>query len=142
LALVIILMLALVPSGCGRASRIQFIPDGGTYAADGLAEALADADPGRAAKVETSEAAEVRQDALANLRTHGAEAGKLADVLTSEFPTDTAAVPFRVEHGTYADKDAWIVFEAWGDAEGKLIHRRVWVFAYGDTTLVTALSSD
>lgn len=139
LALTLILLLALV-SGCASPSRVDFIPEGGSYTADGLAEALKAVDPEAAARVDAEDAVDVRQEALADLRTHGDQAAALADVLTAEFPPETAAVPFRVERGTYEGAEVWVVFEAWGDSGGKLDYRRVWIFSYDDKAVLAALS--
>jgi hypothetical protein len=103
-------------------------------------EVLEASDPGSASHISSDEAAEARQEALANLRTHGEAAADLADVLTSEFPTDVLAVPYAVEHGTLDDRDAWFVFEAWGEEGGDLSGRRVWVFSYDDFSVIAAQS--
>ncbi len=134
------LFTALSAVGCASASRVTYIPEGTSYTAESLAEALGQSDAGSTTDVATEEASDVRQSALADLRSHGDEAARLADVLTSEFPTGVAAVPYAVEHGSYEDQDAWVVFEAWGDAGGTLSGRRVWVFAYDDLAVLAAQS--
>jgi hypothetical protein len=136
----IALLAALSSTGCASASRVTYIPEGTSYTAESLTEALQSSDPGPAADVSTEEASDVRQSALADLRSQGDDAALLADVLTTEFPADVSAVPYAAEHGTYEDRDAWIVFEAWGEADAKLSGRRVWVFAYDDLAVIAAQS--
>lgn len=137
-ATLLLLLAVLVVPGCASPSRVTYIPDGGAYSAENLADALDAADPGAAARVKADEAAAMRQEALADLRTRGDEAGSLADMLTSEFPTDTTAIPYKVERGTFEDEPVWIVYEAFGDPGASLSSRRVWVFSEGDLALVTA----
>lgn len=139
-SVVLLLVTALVTCACTSPSAIDYIPEGDSYGADDLVEALESSDPGQSASVDTQDAAEVRQDALTNLRRNGEDASMIADILTSEFPVDVAAVPYRVELGEYDGTRAWIVFEAWGEAEGQLASRRLWVFSYEDGSLLTAQS--
>lgn len=141
LGLIAVLSL-LVLSACASASRVTYIPDGDAFTADDLASRLEDSDPGAAARVTAEDALEVRQSALADLRTNGEDAAGLADLLTLEFPTDVLAVPYTVELGTYEGESAWIVFEAWTDAGPRLSGRRVWVFAHDDLAMLAAHSTD
>lgn len=131
---------AFATPACTSPARVTFIPEGGSYAGDELKVALDESDPGRVAKVKTAEASDVRQDALANLRRNGEDAGDLADTLTAEFPVDVAAVPYRVEKGAYDGTPAWIVFEAWGEPGGQLSYRRVWVFSGDDLSVIATHS--
>jgi hypothetical protein len=140
-ALCLLLLTALVVPGCASPSRVTYIPEGGSYTAGDLADALDDTDPGAAARVKSDEAAEVRQESLANLRRMGDEAAALADMLTSQFPTDTTAIPYRVERGLFDAQPAWIVYEAWGDPGEALSGRRVWVFSQSDLAVLAASST-
>lgn len=140
LTVALMLVTVLTTSACTSPSAIDYIPEGGSYEADDLTGALESSDPGAAARVETPDAPEVRQDALARLRRNGEDASTIADILTSEFPVDVAAVPYRVELGEYEGSRAWVVYETWGETEGKLSARRLWVFSYEDGTLLTATS--
>lgn len=135
---VLAVLAALAISGCAEQARVTYIPEGGAYTADDLSAALDDSDPGSASRVTAADALTVRQEALADLRTHGDDAARLADVLTSEFPADTAAVPYAVEIGAFKGEPAWIVFEAWGDVGEPLTHRRVWVFSRDDLSVLAA----
>jgi len=128
-------------AACSQQVVVTYVPEGGAYGADDVAALLESADLGPAVNLTTEEAPAARQEALASLRLHGADAAALADSLTSEFPPDVAAVPVIVEHGTYEGTPAWIVIEAWGDAGGKLVNRRIWVFSYGTREVITAQSA-
>lgn len=141
LTMVLLASMALGASACASASDVEFIPEGDSYAADALPVALEESAPGATARVAADEAAAVRQDALASLRTNGDEAALLADMLTREFPADVAAVPYLVERGKYDGEDAWIVYEAWGEPGDKLAFRRVWAFALADYTVLAAHST-
>lgn len=141
--LLTVLLLALVAClviACTSPADIDYIPEGGSYAEEELETALAQSDAGATADVTTEEAPEVRQEALARLRQHGADAASLADTLTSEFPVDVAAVPYAVELGEFEGQPAYIVFEAWGEDGGTLSYRRMWVFSRDDMGVLAARS--
>lgn len=135
---ILALVTVFVLSACAGQARVTYIPDGGAYTVEDLSGALAESDPGSAARVKAEDALAARQEALADLRTHGDDAARLADTLTSEFPTDSTAVPYSVEVATFDGEPAWIVFEAWGDAGEALDSRRVWVFARDDLSILAA----
>jgi len=134
------LLATLALTACGSASRVTYIPEGSAYTSDSIVTALEASDAGPASRVTAEEAPDVRQSALADLRTNGDEAARLADMLTAEFPSDVLAVPYVVEHGTYEGEDAWIVFESWTSESGELSGRRVWVFRYEDLGMLAAHS--
>ncbi len=138
---VLAVITALALSGCAAQVRITYIPEGGTYTAEDLSRALDESDPGPVSRVEAEDVAASRQETLADLRTHGEDASRLADVLTSDFPSDTTAVPYAVELATFEGEPAWIVFEAWGDPGEPLSHRRVWVFSRVDQSVLAADST-
>lgn len=140
LVLLLVSLVALAVSSCASTSEVNFIPEGGSYAASDLEQALVESDAGASAEVTADDAPEVRQDALANLRTHGEQAAELADLLTREFPADVTAVPYQVELGTYEGEQAWLVYEAWGEPDSELSFRRIWVFSYGDMSMLAAHS--
>lgn len=133
-------LVTLAASACAPAPGLDFVPAGDSYGAEELPQALEESDPGATARVAVTDAQQVRQDVLAELRTNGQDAGSLADLLTTEFPTDVDAVPYRVEAGSYEGDDAWIVYEAWGEPEGELTYRRIWVFARDDGAVLAAHS--
>lgn len=139
--LVLMLLAALATTACAARARVTYIPEGGEYVAEDLSAAIEDPAPGRISRITADDAPAIRQEILADLRTHGDEAARLADALTSDFPTDVAAVPYAVERGTFEGEPAWIVFEAWGDAGEPLTLRRVWVFSRDDLSVLAADST-
>lgn len=142
LAVLAALAVCLLLAACGSRTELTFVAEGGSYSAAHLEPLLAAADLGKAARVTTSEAPDVRIEVLAQLRQQGDEAIALADTLTSDFPADVTAVPVAVEAATYDGEAAWIVIEAWGDEDGTLIHRRLWVFSKRDQSVLAALSQE
>ena len=134
------LFAALTLAACGSASRVTYIPEGASYTSESLIAALEASDAGSTSRVTADEAPDVRQSALADLRTNGDDAARLADVLTAEFPADVLAVPYEVERGAYDGEDAWIVFESWTSEGAELTGRRVWVFAHDDLSMLAAHS--
>lgn len=139
--LILVLLAALAVPACAAQARITYIPEGGDYTTEDLPDALNDPAPRSISRVAADDAPAIRQEVLADLRTHGDEAARLADVLTSDFPAGTAAVPYAVEIGTFEDEPAWIVYEAWGEAGEPLTLRRVWVFSRDDLSVLAASSS-
>jgi hypothetical protein len=128
-------------ASCSSAPELVFDPDGeAEYTLEELEEYTAEADPAPAEGVVVSEAAETREQLLIELRTRGDEGRELATMLTEGFPPETASVPVLAEAAFVDGQEVWLVVEAWGDEEGELTHRRLWVFAREDGTLVHALS--
>ncbi|GAB4291350.1 MAG: hypothetical protein Kow0067_17960 [Coriobacteriia bacterium] len=133
------LVASFMLGGCASGD-MQYIPDGDTYT---LAEAqdLANAaDTAGVRDLGPDEARQERQDRLARLRGEGEEARALADVLTTQLPADSAAVPLRIEAAVVDESDVWIVVEAWGDDDGSLEHRRLWLFDRQTLQLVGSAS--
>ncbi|MBN2248392.1 MAG: hypothetical protein JW733_06800 [Coriobacteriia bacterium] len=126
--------------GCSSPTRISYIPEGGSYAADDLAPILEATDLGDTVGIPIDQIGTSRQDALAELRTHGDEAAALADTLTHQFPVDVNAIPIEVRAARYEGEPVWIVIEAWGAPGERLSSGRLWVFSAADLTPVTALS--
>jgi len=126
--------------GCASPARITYIPEGGSYTADGLGDVLDAADRGETAQTSNDDIGALRQEALADLRTYGDEAAALADALTHEFPVDVNAVPVEVRAVTYEGRPAWIVVESWGEPGEQLSSARLWVFSAEDYSLITAVS--
>ncbi|MCE5203361.1 MAG: hypothetical protein ABFC80_04165 [Coriobacteriales bacterium] len=126
----------LVLAGCS--ASFEYVPEGESYTLSEVEELAQETPLGSASKVDVSRAADVRQERLAELRGHGEAAKALADALTRDFPADHPAVPVYIEAGTVDGTDAWIIVEAWGEDEGPLTHRRVWVL---DRTTYAVLGS-
>lgn len=139
--LFVLLLLLLTTAACGSPSRVTFIPEGGSYQVGDLIGTLDAAKPPAALlRVSPDGVPEARQEALTDLRSYGDDAAALADTLTSEFPHDVTAVPFSVERGQFDGSPAWIVIESWGDPDGQLEFRRLWVFSHDDLSVLAAHS--
>ena len=133
-----VLLVQLALAGGSGAARISYIPEGGDYSADELPALLENADTSNARGLGPDEVPQARQDALADLRTHGDDAAALADALTSQFPVDVNAVPVEIHRATYEGEPAWIVVESWGDDGEPVTEFRLWVFSADDLDLITA----
>lgn len=126
-----IALLALVPllvlnGGCSKPG-IEYIPSGDSYTMDEAQSVAASASLESVKDVRTSDAPALRTERLEQLRTKGPEASQLADALTKDFPSEMSAVPLRIESATIDGAECWLVIEAWGDEDGQLTHRRLWV---------------
>ncbi|MDY0341473.1 MAG: hypothetical protein RBS17_09730 [Coriobacteriia bacterium] len=136
-----LISLALVSAwGCSSPTRISYIPEGGSYTANDLTGILDATDLDKTASIPVDDIDETRQEALADLRTHGDDAAALADTLTHQFPVDVNAVPIEARAVTYEGQPAWIVVESWGEAGEQLSSARLWVFSAEDHSLITAAS--
>ncbi len=76
----------------------------------------------------TDDAAQLRREALVELRGEGAGAAELAEFITRSLPTQTRAVPYYGEAALVDDEPVWIVVELWGSEGGTLDRTRTWVF--------------
>jgi hypothetical protein len=134
-------LLTTALAACGSAPELVFVPDGDAqYTLEELEAYTSGADVSPAEGVVVAEAAEVREELLVDLRTRGGEGEALATMLTEGFPPETASVPVLAETAVVDGQDVWLVVEVWGDDEGPLTHRRLWVFDREDGSLVHALS--
>jgi len=125
---------------CSPRLELVWEPEGGTYVTDDLQELLEDADLGSASSVDAADAPALRKDLLVDLRAQGEDASFVADLLTTGFPPDAAALPMRIEGANVNDTETWLVFEAWGETTGLLSHRRLWVFDRKNGNVIQALS--
>ncbi len=122
------LALGLALGGCRSADPTVFIPAGGTTTIAKV-EALAEqTDLSAVASVEVQQAPDARLGVLVWLRGRGADGERAATLLTIGFPERTAAVPVRIEVANVDGVRSLIAVEAYGDASGPLVHRRLWVF--------------
>ena len=131
----------MLTAGCTKDS-VSWVDEGASYTAtdaENLARSLAD---GQNAGTPVSQAYDLRQEALADLRGNGDNASELADLLTRVFVNDIRSVPFYTEAARVDDVDAWLVIESWGPSEGTLESTRLWVFeqATGDVILATTVN--
>lgn len=124
-------------AACGQPA-LEYIPNGGAYTmaqAEDIASGISLSD---VEGVKTSEGPALRKERLLQLREAGTEASLLADALTRDFPSGTASVPLLIESATVDGTEAWLVVEAWGDKDGTLSRRRLWVL---DRSTFTVLAS-
>lgn len=125
-ALTLVMCLA---HGCSE-RILQYRDSGRTLRLSEVADLARTTDLGRAGQSAADEAADLRTEALTELRSHGKEAQRLADALTAQLPADYRGVPVYVERASVDGRDCWIVVEARpaaGDG-GTLSARRYWVF--------------
>ena len=135
--LMALLSIIVLASGCSKAG-LEYIPAGGTYTMQAAQTAAAEVSLDGVREVMTADASALRTERLTDLRANGDEASALADMLTVDFPSETAAVPLRVEVATVDGVPVWLVIEAWGDEGEVLTHRRLWVI---DRTTLEVIGS-
>lgn len=125
------LLAALTLSACTTRPDVRVVADGADYTVR-QAEALARSiDASVVADALAADAPGLRREVLIGLRRD--EHGKrVADFLTKEFPSETRAVPIRVEVAQVDGREAWVIVEAWGTGEGRLDKKRLWVFDAAD----------
>lgn len=126
-------------AGCDR-STIEFIPSGGPYTMTQVEDLAAQVSLADVEDEKTANGPALREEALLELRKAGADASLLADALTRDFPSGATSVPLLVEGATVDGVEAWIVVEAWGDGDGTLSRRRVWVLDRSDFTILGSTS--
>jgi hypothetical protein len=129
------LLLAL--AGCAEQPTPKYVSANASYTSAQAQAKAATVDIGGVDHIDVKDAVTARTNALTLLRRHGTDANHAADVLTSEFPVETKAVPIYVEAATFDGVKAWLVVEAWGGHTGPLARRRLWVIdrASGDILL-------
>lgn len=134
-----VLALALLLAGCSK-TVLEYIPSGGTYTLADVQKTASEVPLDEVDHIATADAPAARAEQMLELRAKGSDASALADALTRDFPSDTAAVPVRIEAATVDGSEVWIIIEAWGDKDGTLSHRRLWLLDQ-DTLQVTGSSS-
>lgn len=133
-------MLICIALGACAASTLEYIPNGGVYTIAQAEDLASHVSLARIENVRTSEGAARREEALLELRKTGDDGSLLADALTREFPSGATSVPLLVESASVDGREVWIVVEAWGDEDGTLSRRRLWVLDRS-TFVVLASSS-
>ncbi len=123
-ALSTVVVLGLV--ACSSA-EMTYVTEGGTYTAVSVEELATTIEEPSFADERVEDVSALRGDQLTALRADGGSAATLADILTSEFPTGTASVPYYAEEATVDGQEAWVVLEAWGSSGGMLDKERLWV---------------
>jgi hypothetical protein len=133
--------LALVLAACGGGvPEVVFEASGAPLTAATADSVAASTGIGAFASVESSSAPALRAKALEKLRAQGEIGARAAELLTEGFPPVSLSVPVLVRVCQVDGKDAVLVIEAYGDAGGKLTHKRLWVFELGSGAIVRATS--
>ncbi len=137
-----IVVSALVLAACGPAAlpHVRLETAGAALTAASAETLAATTDIRAFASVETSRAPALREAALQELRSSGAEGARAAELLTAGFPAETASVPVLVRFCQVDGVDAVVAAEAYGDAGGMITHRRLWVFDPASGALLRAAS--
>jgi hypothetical protein len=121
-------MFSVVVVLVGCSSRGTVFVDGGTsYDAATVMKVAEGIDTSQFANTPSDQAPDLRHKALTALRSQGGRAVPVADMLTKTFPAETRGVPVYFERATFNGKNAVIMIEAAGPANGKLTAKRVWV---------------
>jgi hypothetical protein len=131
---------ATLLAGCSSTPAVDLVLDEHEYASWEVERMAEEVDLSSVDGIDASEAAEVRTDVLVELRQQGDEGEAVADLLTIGFPERTDAIPVLAERAVVDDVPSWVVVEAYGEDEGPLGHRRVWVFD-AETGAVTLSAS-
>lgn len=136
--LLALIVAAALVTACApeRAADVEFIPEGGSYTLSAAEQRAEKATLGELADDPADAAPEKRRAALVALRRAGDEGGRVADILTKEFPPSESGVPTLVEGARVDDKDTWLVVEAIKGSDGKLSARRLWILDRADGSVI------
>ncbi|HSK48134.1 MAG TPA: hypothetical protein VLA05_09055 [Coriobacteriia bacterium] len=126
----------LLLTACGAKAPL-WVDEDGAYTSETALELAEQVDPGSVADRPTSDALELRHDALVALRREGGGASDAATLITRTFPSDSSGVPFYVESATYESEPALVIVEAIGREGGKLEDERVWVLSTSGDVLLS-----
>jgi hypothetical protein len=127
--------LVLATVGCSSA-EVTYVEEGGTYTAVSVEELVQTVELPSFAGERAEDIIDMRSDQLTALRAEGGGAAELATILTSNFPTDTASVPYYAEEAVVDGQEAWVVLEVWGSEGGTLDKRRLWVLKREDGAII------
>jgi len=126
LGVVLMMVLGLSLAACSSA-EVTYVPDGGTYTAVTVEELATTIEEPSFMGASTENVAELRTQQLTALRAEEGSAAALADILTNQFPTEMASVPYYAEEAVVDGQETWVVLEVWGSADETLDKRRLWV---------------
>lgn len=140
-ALPVMLVVSLLAlAACTSQVRAAFVPNGAPLDLAAAEQLARTADLSSVSSVDVASAPAARQQVLRDLRSHGSAGDRAADLLTQGFPALTPSVPVLVRIGPFEGKQALVVVEAYGDASGRLAHRRLWVFDLASGSVLQASS--
>lgn len=130
-----VMLFAVILTGCSGPAP-QWVDQETSYSEESALALAQRLDAGSLTKQSTESGTGLRHEALAALRRDGSAASDAAKLITRTFPSDTQAVPFYVELATYDSQPAYVIVEAVGPKDGKLVDKRLWVLsASGDVLL-------
>lgn len=137
-----VLIAGLALAGCAAAALpgVVFEATGAPLSSAAAEKLAASTDISAFRSVESSAAPALRAAALRELRAKGEPGVRAAELLTTGFPAVTTSVPVLVRMCAVDGVDAIVVVEAYGDAGGKLTHRRLWVFGRTSGAVLRAAS--
>jgi hypothetical protein len=124
--LAVLVVLSAAPFGCSSKGS-TFVDNNASYDQASVMKLAAGIDTSKLASTPSDKAADLRHEALTELRSRGGRAIPVADMITKTFPAQTRGVPVYFERATFGGKPAVVVIEAAGPAKGKLSTKRVWV---------------
>lgn len=116
-----------VAAGCGPSADVAYVDAGATYSLKAAGQRVKQVQANDLQNRPVRDAEQLRHTALVSLRSRGGDASQLADVITEEFGPDVRTVPFYAESAQVDGTPCWILVEAWGEADGTLSKRRLWV---------------
>lgn len=133
-----LMLTTLLLTGCARGS-IAYVDESNSYSSPELGAMAAKVDRPSFAGDSVSDAPKLRHLQLVALRKNEATR-PLADLLTKAFPADSRSVPYYAERAIVDGRDAWVVVEVWGSADGAMDRSRVWAFdAVSDEVIVSTV---
>lgn len=132
--------LSVTLTGCAHPFEPSLVTTRATLSVKSAETIAATADISALSGAKAADAARERQSVLQRLRSRGALGTRAAELLTAGFPGDTPAIPVLVRACDMNGTDAILIVEAFGDAGGALVHRRLWVFDRSTGALLRATS--
>ncbi len=138
LAVIPLMALAATSSACGS-SAVEYAKGSSDHDTASLERLLGDTRSTTLEQQPSSEAVELRREALIELRGAGEDERRAADLITSTFPGVTRAVPYYVETATFRGQPALIFIEATGREGANMNERRLWVLDDSGGVLLTLM---
>lgn len=134
----ITLTVVLALAGCASEGPV-FVDDGSSYTADSAIRLLETSDSGDLAEQDAARSEDLRNDALAELRSENGKPRQAAELITEAFSGVSRGVPYYVEAARFGDEDCLLILEATGREPGTLSTRTLWVISLqGDVLLFSS----
>lgn len=126
----------LLLTACARGSII-YVDESNSYASQDLGAMAAKIDRPSFSGDPVADSEQLRHLQLVALRKDDATR-PLADLLSEAFPAETRSVPYYAERANVDGRDAWVVVEVWGSADGELDRSRVWAFDAASSEVIVS----